>query len=59
MACNPDFVQYIIDQCSGAGEMQRHIVSAAAVPDEVKVITLYTQMGKAGEIYPLCDSVRG
>ncbi len=35
-----------------AGEMQRHIVSAAAVPDEVKVITLYTQMGKAGEIYP-------
>lgn len=21
MACNPDFVQYIIDQCSGAGEM--------------------------------------
>lgn len=21
MACNPDFVQYIIDQCSGAGEI--------------------------------------
>ena len=21
MACNPDFVQYIIDQCSGAGEV--------------------------------------
>ena len=21
MACNPDFVQFIIDQCSGAGEI--------------------------------------
>ena len=21
MACNPDFLQYIIDQCSGAGEI--------------------------------------
>ena len=21
MACNPDFIQYIIDQCSGAGEI--------------------------------------
>ena len=21
MACNPDFVQYILDQCSGAGEI--------------------------------------
>lgn len=21
MACNPDFVQYIIDQCSGAGQI--------------------------------------
>ena len=21
MACNPDYVQYIIDQCSGAGEI--------------------------------------
>ena len=21
MACSPDFVQYIIDQCSGAGEI--------------------------------------
>ena len=21
MACNPEFVQYIIDQCSGAGEI--------------------------------------
>ena len=21
MACNPDFVQYIVDQCSGAGEI--------------------------------------
>ena len=21
MACNPDFVQYLIDQCSGAGEV--------------------------------------
>lgn len=21
MACNPDFVQYICDQCSGAGEI--------------------------------------
>ena len=21
MACNPDFVQYIIDQCSDAGEI--------------------------------------
>jgi len=21
MACSPDFVQYIVDQCSGAGEI--------------------------------------
>lgn len=21
MACNPDFIQYIIDQCSGTGEI--------------------------------------
>ena len=29
MASNPDFVQYIIDQCSGAGEIA--VNSAAAI----------------------------
>ena len=42
MACNPDFVQFIVDQCSGAGEI-----------DVKKMMGDYCIFRDAVEAYPM------